>query len=233
MRSSCSLWNGSPVITAVTIVWRRLKEHMDCWQIKEEVHANVLLPWGCSFPRGSEFPLSEGRAYVEFPRQQWRTGFQMSVMSDIVMDDHRSPCSICVCLQFHFLFQLIETIVWQEPFLPLPLGGLTQAAGYKWIVWFSFSSQLAHLRELLLDWVLTTHWQLMVFYLFDRDGGSLNKKGLHRLIVLNPWSPWSGTIRRWVWPCKRKCVTGGGLWCFKCLRQAPCLILCLCLQIQI
>jgi hypothetical protein len=67
----------------------------------------------------------------------------------------------------------------------------------------------------------------MVFYLFDRDGGSLNKKGLHRLIVLNPWSPWSGTIRRWVWPCKRKCVTGGGLWCFKCLRQAPCLILCL------
>jgi hypothetical protein len=41
-----------------------------------------------------------------------------------------------------------------------------------------------------------------------------------RLIYLNAWSLGSGTtweglggvVLEWVWPCWRKCVTGGGLW---------------------
>lgn len=178
---------------------------MECWQIKEEVYANVLLPWGMFFPSWVWVLVVWRKSICEIS-QAAVTHWVSDVCPVRYCEGYlQKPLLNLWCPQFHIPTQPIGTTVSQESYMSNWLG----------VVSLIFS-QLAHLMGLLLDWVLTTHWQLMAFCLFGRNSSGLNRKGLRRLIDLNPQCSWSGTIRRWVWPRSRKCITGRGLWGFTC-----------------
>jgi hypothetical protein len=51
------------------------------------------------------------------------------------------------------------------------------------------------------------------------ERGGLNENGPHRLTGRN--INWRWALLKWVWPCWRKCVTGGGTLRFQKLKSGP------------